>query len=312
LNTDTPLPPEEPAGENPPDGALIDYCLGTAATGPLTLEIVDKSGVVVRRFSTTDKAEPVIEKDLQIAAEWVRQPQKLGTSAGMHRMVWDLRLTAPEGTNKSYPMAAIYRNTPAEPRGPWALPGEYLVRLTAGGRSYEQPLTVKMDPRVQIAPEALHRQFEIAKSCSAGIRDIQSTLGQCRKIHGQLKELENRVASNADLTKRVFALEAEIAELEGNTSERRRGPRRGEPGALSLSLLKRRLIQLLELVDATDADPTPQAVAATKDTLRSLADLQKRWDAMNERELPSMNTELRKADLPEVGLQVPRTPRTAP
>src|SRR3989440_7848422 len=39
--TDTPLPPEEPAGQNPPDGAIIHYHLGAAATAPVLLDIID-------------------------------------------------------------------------------------------------------------------------------------------------------------------------------------------------------------------------------------------------------------------------------
>ena len=44
LNTDTPLPPDEPVGENPPEGAMIDYRLGANAGGPVTLEIKDCEG----------------------------------------------------------------------------------------------------------------------------------------------------------------------------------------------------------------------------------------------------------------------------
>ncbi len=47
-NTDTPLPPEEPAGQNPPDGAILYYYLKAAASGPVTLEISDAAGKLVR------------------------------------------------------------------------------------------------------------------------------------------------------------------------------------------------------------------------------------------------------------------------
>src|SRR2546422_11710668 len=52
-NTDTPLPPDEPAGQNPPDGAILDYYLAHAASGPVTLEVLDARGNVVRRASRT-------------------------------------------------------------------------------------------------------------------------------------------------------------------------------------------------------------------------------------------------------------------
>src|SRR5207244_6322700 len=54
LNTDTPLPPDEPAGENPPDGAMIDYSLAKDAVGPVTIEIKDSKGASVRKYSSAD------------------------------------------------------------------------------------------------------------------------------------------------------------------------------------------------------------------------------------------------------------------
>ena len=55
LHTDTPFPPEEPAGQNPPDGAIINYYLRSPARSPIVLEITDAAGKLVRRFSSDDK-----------------------------------------------------------------------------------------------------------------------------------------------------------------------------------------------------------------------------------------------------------------
>jgi hypothetical protein len=118
-NTDTPLPPDEPAAANPPDGAIVDYYLpATAST--VTLEILDGQGHLVRRFSNTDKPE-VSEEELQkqlIPLYWVRGPRKLSTDAGMHRWVWDLHYPAPDSTRHDYPIAAIPHDTPRFPLGP--------------------------------------------------------------------------------------------------------------------------------------------------------------------------------------------------
>ncbi|PYT21219.1 MAG: hypothetical protein DMG57_39370 [Acidobacteria bacterium] len=78
-NTDTPLPPEEPAGQNPPDGAIIYYSLTSAPEEPVTLEILDAAGKLVRRYSSADKPEP-IEKDLNVPTYWVRPPRILRLS----------------------------------------------------------------------------------------------------------------------------------------------------------------------------------------------------------------------------------------
>src|SRR5438094_7332428 len=122
-NTDTPLPPEEPAGENPPDGAILDYFLRSSA-GEVGIEIMDTAGKLIRKFSSADKPEAVDEKKLNIPTYWIRPQQIVSNSAGMHRFVWDLHYSAPESVKHEYPISAIYRDTPRSPLGA-VLPGSY-------------------------------------------------------------------------------------------------------------------------------------------------------------------------------------------
>jgi photosystem II stability/assembly factor-like uncharacterized protein len=146
-NTDTPLPPEEPAGKNPPDGAIIYYHLKAAANGPVTLEISNAAGSLVRRFSSADAA-PTADPNLNVPAYWVRPFQPLAATAGMHRFVWDLH-AAPAGRGGrggGCPISAIYMDTPCT-EGAWMPPGTYTVKLTVNGQSYERALVVKPDPR---------------------------------------------------------------------------------------------------------------------------------------------------------------------
>src|SRR5207245_616106 len=130
LNTDTPLPPDEPAGENPPDGAILHYWLGAPAD--VTVEILDASGRTVRRYSSRDEAPPPRDEG-NVPHWWIRPVRVPPGTAGLHRFVWDLHWPAPPLEDAGYPMAAVPGNTPKEPRGPWVLPGKYAVRLTAGG-----------------------------------------------------------------------------------------------------------------------------------------------------------------------------------
>jgi photosystem II stability/assembly factor-like uncharacterized protein len=136
----TPMPRDEPLAENPPNGALIDYYLKSNASGPLTLEILDPAGEVIRKYSSEDKATPVNPDTLSIPLFWVRTPEPLSTAAGMHRWIWDLRPTPaprPAGGGGGFGRGGATT----------VLPGTYSVRLTVGGKSYTQPLVVKMDPR---------------------------------------------------------------------------------------------------------------------------------------------------------------------
>ena len=147
-NTDTPLPPEEPGGQNPPDGAIVYYNLKSAPSAAITLDILDTAGKLVRRFSSEDKPEPP-DAAINVPAYWIRPFQPLGTAPGMHRFVWDLH-AAPAGGGRrrggEYPISAIYQDTPGA-QGEWMPPGAYVVRMTVAGRTYTQPLTVKPDPR---------------------------------------------------------------------------------------------------------------------------------------------------------------------
>jgi photosystem II stability/assembly factor-like uncharacterized protein len=274
LNTDTPLPPDEPAGENPPDGAIINYYLRAPASGPVTLEILDGRNELVRRFSSADKPEPVVEKDLTIPTYWIRPPQILPARPGSHRFMWDLHYPPPEGERQSYPMSAIYRNTPSEPRGPAVLPGQYTVRLTVGGQSYTQPLTVKMDPRVKTPPEGLAQQHALSMQCYEGMRQVRRTLEQVRGLRARVKDLREHVPAGPR-AEALAALDQKAAALEGQgPGPGRRG--RGGPGAPSLNRLHGELGALLSLLQGADAPPTTQAVAAAVELEKSLTRLLER------------------------------------
>jgi photosystem II stability/assembly factor-like uncharacterized protein len=145
----TPQPRDEPLAENPPSGAMIDYYLKSASSGPVVLEILDPSGAVIRKYSSEDKQPPVNPDTLSIPAFWVRTPEPLSTTAGMHRWVWDLRPTPP--ADRGARGAGGGGGEFGGGRVPAVLPGRYTVKLTIEGRSYTQPLRVKRDPRARNA-----------------------------------------------------------------------------------------------------------------------------------------------------------------
>jgi photosystem II stability/assembly factor-like uncharacterized protein len=159
LNTDTPIPQEEPAGQNPPDGAIINYYLGNNVNGEVLLEISDANGKIVRRFSSLDKPYEVPPNN--VPSYWLRPQQMLSAKAGSHRFVWDLHYT-PLDIPPSYPIAAVYQNTIPNPTSPWVLPGTYTVKLTVDGKVYTQKMTVKMDPNVKTSAKDLQLQHDLS------------------------------------------------------------------------------------------------------------------------------------------------------
>ena len=186
LNKDTPLPPEEPGGKNPPDGAIINYYLKADAAGLVTLEIFDAKEQLVRRYASDEKPAKINENTLTIPSYWIRPSQILSAKAGSHRFIWDLRYPAAGGgKGGGYSMAAIYHDTPG-PQGPMVMPGEYTVKLTVDGKSLVQRVTIKMDPRVKTLVEDLKDQFDLSMRCYEGIRRAQEALEQIRELRAQL------------------------------------------------------------------------------------------------------------------------------
>jgi len=159
-NTDTPLPPEEPNGENPPDGAIIDYALAASAQR-VAITIEDAAGRVVRRYSSDDVAPPPIPH-LDKPAYWERAFSRPSASAGMHRFVWDLRSAPPRAFTQDLPISAVAHDTPRVPEGPLVVPGNYAVVLSVDAATYREPLRVVMDPRVTISRGALEAQYAAA------------------------------------------------------------------------------------------------------------------------------------------------------
>jgi len=299
MNTDTPLPPEEPAGKNPPDGAIINYYLKSAAATPIVLDILDSANKMVARFSSSDKPDDIeaIGKEVNIPTYWIRPSQILSTAAGMQRFVWNLHYPAPAGQRPEYPIAAIYGDTERHPLGPWAMPGTYTIKLTVNGQSYTQPLTVKMDPRVKTSPEGIAQQHSIAMQSYEGLKQVRDALEQVRKIRSQLKDLRGR-ASQPALANAIDALERKMAALEGTGGGFRGGGGTSASSQPSLSRMSGELLGSMGLVEGADVAPTTQAVAAARQIQSSLDQILARWSEAKDKDVKTLNEQLVRAGLP--------------
>lgn len=302
VNTDTPLPPEEPAGKNPPDGAIINYYLRSDAPGPVMLEVFDQSNGLVRRFSSADRPEPVVEKDYDVPSYWFRPPRVLSGKAGMQRFVWDLRYAPPRALRHNYPISANYGDTPRYPLGPLVMPGEYTLRLTVNGQSYTpQRLVVRMDPRVKTPPAGLQQQFALSMRAYDGAQQSFEALNQTLKLRKQIKEIRDRAGQGA-LSEALSSLDRKAASVGGDGVGEQRTP--GVPGDLdsiagevNLTKLHGVMVSLLELLQEADATPTTQAVAASSELQRVLVGLLERWSEIKSKDLKALNEQLRQANL---------------
>jgi photosystem II stability/assembly factor-like uncharacterized protein len=298
-NTDTPIPPDEPAGENPPDGAIIDYFLSKPASGPVTLEILNARGNLVRRYSSADKPEvtmPELEKQL-IPLYWIRMPKTLSTASGMHRWVWDLHYPAPLANRYQYPISAVPHDTPRVPQGPFALPGHYTVRLTVDGQTLTAPLIIKMDPRVSTPFAGLEQQFQFESRLAKMMTTDTEALKQAHSIRDQLEKLSAKTSGSTreavkDFQKKLTAL------LEAPAN-----PQESAEMKPTLTRVGAAIGNLYGSVGQSDSTPTEAQASAIQETESEFSALIKQWESLKSSDLPALNQKLHAAGLPELQLQ---------
>jgi photosystem II stability/assembly factor-like uncharacterized protein len=297
-NPDTPIQPDEPLGENPPDGAILDYFLAQPASGPVTLEIVDAKGQVVRRYSSEDKpgvSQAELEKQL-IPLYWIRMPKILSGSAGMHRWVWDLHYPAPDSLQHEYPISAVPRDTPRSPLGPLALPGEYTARLTVNGHPSTAPLTIKMDPRVNAPSAGIEQQFNLEMRLASELTMSTEAITQARSVLDQLHKVNSQ--SNGELAESIKALDQKVVAI-------LRGATPAITGAPEITLTRENTAvgALYGSVGQADARPTTAQVNTIADVERDLPAVIKRWEEIKNSDLPVLNRQLRSVSLSEIRIE---------
>jgi photosystem II stability/assembly factor-like uncharacterized protein len=265
MNTDTPIPQEEAAGQNPPDGAIFDYYLKEKTPGEVTLEIFDAAGKSIRKFSCLDK--PYTIPDLNIPLYWIRPQQILSAEAGQHRFLWDLHYEPLANEAPSFPIAAIYQNTAPEATSPWVLPGNYTVKLTANGTTLMQSFSVKIDPRVKTTLPELTKLHQLAVACYEGRKEARKAMAM---IVQERKDLKERMSKEGSDKKTLLETDQKLLSMMGVSSRRGRG---GAGQSASFGSVESSLGAISNILHETDMPPTSQAVAAAQTALTQLKQL---------------------------------------
>jgi hypothetical protein len=291
MNTDTPLPPDEPAGENPPDGAMIDCFLSKDASSPVTIEIKDGKGQLVKKYSSTDKPVEANPQRLRIPSYWIRPRQSVSTKAGMHRFLWDMHYTPIAGVEPDFPISATYRNTAPRATSPWVAPGDYTVTLTVEGKTFTQPLTIAMDPRVKVSATDLQQQFDL----SWRLYQLRLTLAPIGKkfddIAEQLTKLKARAAERPDLAQKLEAFAQTLMIF---------GPPHPRPGAQPSFFVLDSTTHLFDDIQDADTAPTVATKAAIEHLEAKVGATMSAWRKLLESDLPALNQQLKQAGFPEI------------
>ena len=283
LNTDTPLPPDEPAGQNPPDGAIIDYYLKENIKGEVALDIFDTKGNLIRHYSSNDTLIKIPEVDIPLY--WIKPQQILSGKAGSHRFVWDLHYN-PLNLPPSYPISAIYKNTAPAPSSPWVMPGNYIVKLSVNSQTFSQPLKIKMDPRVKTSLPDLQKQHDLSLECYDGRKKITLISNETVSIHNQIKTLLNKAKGELAISLNNF--DKKLTNIQNTKS-----PDKTE----DINQLYNSFVSSFNLLQESDMTPTNQAIDAAKDAEIIMDQFDKNWIKLKTVELPKLNDELKKAGL---------------
>jgi hypothetical protein len=208
----------------------------------------------------------------------------------MHRFVWDLRYAAASGPRRGFRGGS----------GPWALPGNYTIKLTAHGKSASQPLTIKMDPRVKTTQEQLVRQFELASRLSARQDEVSAATQRVSELRKQIETRKKEAGSNSEAARTLDDLNQKLVAL----TEQEGG---GGFGLFGLSLpsnehepLQRvasALGGLMSVVESADVAPSADASLASDKWDRAASETMARWSTFQKEELANANAVLQKASL---------------
>jgi photosystem II stability/assembly factor-like uncharacterized protein len=283
----TPLPPEEPTAENPPNGALIDYFLAAPAEH-VKLEIFDAQHELVRSFSS-DTMRPAQRPAVPIAERWLPKPQTPDKAAGMHRFVWNLTW-GPEAPDSG-------EEEPAAPRGPRAAPGDYEVRLTIDGKTFTQPLHITMDPRSTATPQDLARQVKLGREIFTEALDARKALSAIRKMQKQLSDLAPKLQQNVDLKASADVASNELKTIISGASFHDVGLDEANTG----------LSAALRVVESSDRPVPAQALELYRESSATAKVALAKWNDFKSKRLPELNHQLEGAGLsPLAGAQIER------
>jgi hypothetical protein len=176
------------------------------------------------------------------------------------------------------------------------MPGMYTVKLDVAGQTYTQPLEIKMDPRITAPVDQLDQQFRLASRICEAMNASFASLGQVRAVRAQLRDLEHQ-APKGEVADAIHALEQKIAPFEGAA------PGFGQTARQdSFAQLNGQFGQMLGVVDGADAAPTQTAQDITGDLQRALTMLENQWDDVKARDVPALDDQLRRANLPIINL----------
>ena len=309
---DTPIPADTPAGDNPPEGAILYYYLPAPAKA-ITIEIHDEHGDVVRRFSNT---LPRLElRPKNVPDYWFGPAEILPTKAGLNRFVWNLQWPYPDtltynfrGRHIDYieytlPDHAVAGKTPInQPPGPLAVPGNYEVVLKVDGKTYRQPLVVALDPRVRVAPGDLEAQLDLARMIDDWMNISYRSYGEVGGLREAVAATQKSLKENPqakELSDTLQALDKELGAIHEGTNT--------VPG---FGAVNRDVARFVTMIQGGDIRPARSIIENATPSCIALKNDLTRWRKINSETLPALNKMLTQSKIAPLSVvNVAKDPR---
>ncbi len=279
----SPLPPEEPTAENPPNGAMIDYFLKSPASS-ITLEVFDAQQNLIRKFSSEDQGSGK-HAMLPVAERWFPKPEVLDKTPGMHRFIWSLNWGSSGG-----PSADEEADT-HNPSGPKVTAGIYQVRLTVDGKAYTDSLQVVMDPRSPATPELLAQQLQLGKEIFEETRRARRALAEIASVQKNLADVQAKLGEQKpELKSAVAEAQAGLGKIlkhEPDVTDQGTGLQVGYLG----------LASALRVVEGSDREVPSQAIELYQESSQQVEAGIRSWTTFKQKTLPALNQKLRDSNL---------------
>jgi hypothetical protein len=317
INTGTPFPPEMPHGDNPPDGAVIYYNLGTPAAH-VALEVVDAAGRVVRHDSS-DPIPAIPEPPPPVPDEWIYVPQPMPTTVGMHRINWDLRFDMPPAFIHylAHVTGAVLHETHWGGEGPLVIPGVYTLRFNVDGKSYTQTLAVRNDPNSPASAADLQSLHDLQMKLYDGTRESWDGFQQIAAMRASIAELLG-ASPPAEVAAAAKGIDARLAALAGPTAFVTAGRGGQAPRAPAFSTINgveaeegavlSSMNGQLKVLDMSDIPPNPTKLAGWRNVCTDMRTVLIDWRAINTTDVLALNAILVKNNLKPIATASPPLP----
>ena len=288
-------------GQNPPNGVVVYYMLKDKPQGEVTLEFLDSSGKLVKKFSS--KIDPKAQgaatarpadDDEEEGPRPPQGPARVPIEAGMNRFVWDMRY--PDAT--SFPGMIYWA---ANSRGPVAVPGDYQVKLTVNGQTLTQTAKVKKDPRIASSIDDLNRQLALSIQLRDKVSQTNDAVIKIRETRKQIDDYVGRLQDQKDaakvveagkaLSKRLFEIENELYQTKNQSSQ--------DPLNYPIKL-NNKIAAVLGVVQMSDTAPTKQASEVFEDLATKVNVQLKKLDTAMSNDLANFNKLAKDANIPAV------------